>query len=68
MKIFSLKTILGVAAIGGAAMYVRKQGGLRTTYDKLLAKKDELLAAREDEPKAGPRSRAATAPAEASTL
>ena len=48
MKIFSIKSVIGLAAIGGVAAYVRKQGGFRNAFDKLLAKKDELLAKKDE--------------------
>lgn len=68
MKLFSIKTILGVAAIGGAAMYVRKQGGLQKAYDNLMGKKDELLGKMQDADGASSKqSRKAAEPVDATT-
>ena len=69
MKLFSIKTMLGMAAIGGAVMYVRKQGGLQKTFDNLMGKKDELLAKTGlDEALPSKRSRSNVEPVEAKTL
>jgi hypothetical protein len=43
MKIFSVKRMLGLAAIGGAIAYVRKHGGVKQAMEDLKAKKDDLL-------------------------
>jgi hypothetical protein len=43
MKVFTLRNLVGLAALGGAYAYTRKHGGVRNTYDELLRKKDELL-------------------------
>ncbi|MEO8699988.1 MAG: hypothetical protein ABI867_08085 [Kofleriaceae bacterium] len=38
MKIFSLKRIIGLAAIGGAVAYARKNGGFKNAFNGLLEK------------------------------
>jgi hypothetical protein len=43
MKIFSVKRMLGLAAIGGAIAYARKHGGFKQAFNDLMAKKDDLL-------------------------
>lgn len=43
MKIFSFKRALGLAAITGAVMYVRKHGGIKNALDELMRTMDELL-------------------------
>lgn len=48
MKLFSLKGMLGLAAIGGAIAYTRKHGGVKNAYQDLLAKKDQLLAKKDE--------------------
>ena len=69
MKLFSIKTMLGMAAIGGAVVYVRKQGGLQKAFDNLMGKKDELLAKTGlDEALPSKRSRSTVEPVEAKTL
>ena len=45
MKIFSLRNLIGIAAMGASYAYVRKQGGLKATFDKLASKKDAMLDA-----------------------
>jgi hypothetical protein len=42
MKI-SFKTMVGLAAIGGAVAYARKHGGAKQAFNHLMAKKDELV-------------------------
>ena len=37
------RTILGLAAIGGAYAYARKHGGFKNAFDHLMQKKDELV-------------------------
>ena len=37
------RTILGLAAIGGAYAYARKHGGFKPAFDHLMKKKDELV-------------------------
>jgi hypothetical protein len=37
------RSILGIAAIGGAYAYARKHGGFKNAFDHLMAKKDELV-------------------------
>lgn len=44
MKIFSIKNLLGIAAIGGVVAYARKQGGFKKAFESLIAKKEEVLA------------------------
>ncbi|MBA3501864.1 MAG: MICOS complex subunit MIC60 [Myxococcota bacterium] len=44
MKIFSIKNLLGAAAIGGVVAYTRKHGGFKKTFESLLTKKNEALA------------------------
>jgi hypothetical protein len=67
MKLFSIKTMLGMAAVGGAIMYVRQQGGLQKAFDNLMGKKDELLASIDVKP-ASTRSQSGSEPLEAKTL
>ena len=43
MKIFSVKRMLGLAAIAGVAIYVRKHGGIKNTFDQLLRAIDDAL-------------------------
>lgn len=38
MKIFSLRNVLGVAALYGASQYAKKHGGFRPAFDGLVAK------------------------------
>ncbi len=38
MKIFSLRNILGVAAIYGVAQYAKKQGGFRPAFENVMDK------------------------------
>ena len=44
MKIFTLRNILGLAAIGGAYAYVKKHGGVQKAFDHLKTQTNELLA------------------------
>ena len=44
MKIFSLKRIIGLAAIGGAVAYARKHGGFKAAFDDLKVKANDLVA------------------------
>ena len=44
MKIFSLKRILGLAAIGGAVAYARKHGGFQNAFSELKVKANDLIA------------------------
>jgi hypothetical protein len=46
MKVF--RTLVGLAAIGGAYAYTRKHGGVRNTFDQLMRKKDDLLQKLDD--------------------
>jgi hypothetical protein len=70
MKLFSIKTMLGMAAIGGTVMYVRKQGGLQKAFDNLMGTKDELLAKAglDDSMPSKRSSRASVEPIDAKTL
>lgn len=43
MKIFGLRNLVGLAAIGGAAYYVKKQGGLKNAIEQLMKKRDEVV-------------------------
>lgn len=45
MKIFSLRNMIGLAAIGLTYSYVRKQGGIKATFDKLASKKQAIIDA-----------------------
>lgn len=45
MKIFSMRNIIGLAAIGGIYAFVRHQGGLQAAYNTLVSKKDAVLRA-----------------------
>ena len=45
MKIFSLRNIIALAAVGGAYAFVRKQGGVKAAFDTLVAKKDAIIEA-----------------------
>lgn len=38
MKIFTLRNVLGVAALYGASQYAKKHGGVRPALDGLLTK------------------------------
>ena len=44
MKIFSLKRIIGLAAIGGAVAYARKHGGFQNAFSDLKVKANDLIA------------------------
>ncbi len=44
MKMFSLKNLIGLAAVGGAVAYARKHGGVKNAMTELMSKKDELLS------------------------
>lgn len=56
MKIFSIRNLLGVAAIYGASQYAKKNGGFRPAFEGLLAKvknaanvkKEELIGRSHD--------------------
>lgn len=47
MKVLSFKNLIGAAAIGGIAYYVKQQGGLRSAWENLAGKansaKDDLI-------------------------
>jgi hypothetical protein len=43
MKLFNVRNLLGLAAIGGAYAYARKHGGVKKTFDHLMQKRDELM-------------------------
>ena len=42
MKIFTLRNILGAAAIYGVVQYAKKHGGFANAYNELLGKAKEL--------------------------
>ena len=43
MKIFSVRRIIGLAAIAGTVMYVRKHGGIRNAFDHLMRTINNVL-------------------------
>jgi hypothetical protein len=43
MKIFSLRNLVAVAAIGGIYALVRKQGGVKATLDMLQSKTKSVI-------------------------
>jgi len=49
MKIFSIRNILGVAAIYGAAQYAKKNGGVRNALEGLVTKVKEAANLKRDE-------------------
>lgn len=57
MKIFSIKRLLGLAALYGAAQYAKKHGGARNAFNGLLdkvrtaanAKKEDLIGSAHDQ-------------------
>lgn len=49
MKIFSIRNLLGVAAIYGAAQYAKKNGGARNAFEGLLAKVKDAANSKKDE-------------------
>lgn len=49
MKIFSIRNLLGVAAIYGASQYAKKHGGFRPAFDGLLAKVKDAANLKKDE-------------------
>ena len=49
MKIFSIRNLLGVAAIYGAAQYAKKNGGARNAFEGLLAKVKDAANLKKDE-------------------
>jgi hypothetical protein len=53
MKIFSIRNMLGLAAIGGAAYYVRKQGGFKQTWTKLSGIVSDKLGSKDSAPSPG---------------
>jgi hypothetical protein len=55
MKIFSFKRILGLAAIGGAVAYARKNGGFKNAFNGLVQKGQDLARNMADkkDPKSG---------------
>ena len=50
MKIFTIKNMLGLAAIGGAAYYVRKQGGFKQTWAKLSGMVSDKFGSKDSAP------------------
>ena len=61
MKIFSIKNVLGLVAIGGVVAYVRKHGGFKKAFQGLIAKKDEILGEKTETSTAQPET-ATTSP------
>lgn len=49
MKIFSIRNLLGVAAIYGASQYAKKNGGFRPAFEGLLAKVKDAASIKKDE-------------------
>ncbi len=49
MKLFSIRNLLGVAAIYGATQYAKKNGGFRPAFEGLLAKVKEATNMKKDE-------------------
>jgi hypothetical protein len=45
MKIFSVRNMIGLAAIGLGYAYVRKQGGFKAAFNKIASKKDVIIDA-----------------------
>lgn len=46
MRIFRLRNLIGLAAIGGAYNYARNHGGFKAAFNELWSKADGLLASR----------------------
>ncbi|HEY4176809.1 MAG TPA: hypothetical protein VGM90_08260 [Kofleriaceae bacterium] len=44
MKIFSFKRLIGAAALGGIAYYVKQNGGPKAVFDNLAGKMKDLSA------------------------
>ena len=49
MKLFSIRNLLGVAAIYGASQYAKKNGGFRPAFEGLLAKVKDAANMKKDE-------------------
>lgn len=49
MKIFSIRNLLGVAAIYGASQYAKKNGGFRPAFEGLLAKVKDAANIKKEE-------------------
>lgn len=49
MKIFSIRNMLGLAAIYGASQYAKKHGGFRPAFDGLLAKVKDAANIKKEE-------------------
>jgi len=49
MKIFSIRNMLGIAAIYGASQYAKKHGGFRPAFDGLLAKVKDAANIKKEE-------------------
>jgi hypothetical protein len=45
MKIFGFRNLVGMALIGGAAYYIKQQGGVKNALNTLLKKKEEVIDA-----------------------
>lgn len=48
MRIFSIRNLLGVAAIYGASQYAKKNGGFRPAFEGLLAKVKDVANIKKD--------------------
>ncbi|MBA3453203.1 MAG: hypothetical protein H0T42_08935 [Deltaproteobacteria bacterium] len=49
MKIFSIRNMLGLAAVYGASQYAKKHGGFRPAFEGLLAKVKDAANLKKDE-------------------
>lgn len=49
MKIFSIRNILGIAAVYGASQYAKKNGGWRPALDGLVAKVKDAAKFKKEE-------------------
>lgn len=49
MKIFTIRNLLGAAAIYGAAQYAKKHGGARNAFEGLLAKVKDAANLKKEE-------------------
>jgi hypothetical protein len=49
MKIFSIRNLLGVAAVYGAVQYAKKNGGARNAFEGLLAKVKDAANLKKEE-------------------
>jgi hypothetical protein len=53
MKIFTIKRVLGAAAIYGAVLYARKHGGAKNAFNELLGKAKDVTATVSNAPSPG---------------